>query len=83
MLSKDGQHLLPSTLGTWEEILGFEVLPLVTLCTQQQFIYLFFNFKISHPSSSMQCTMKTKELKGRQQLGFFNFFICVCVCVQA
>jgi hypothetical protein len=31
VLSKDGQHLLPSTLGTWEENLGFEVPPLLTL----------------------------------------------------
>jgi hypothetical protein len=42
MLSKDGQHLLPSTLGTWEEKLGFEVPPLVALCTQKTiFISIF------------------------------------------
>jgi hypothetical protein len=48
VLSKDWQHLLPSTLGTWEENLGFEVPPLVTLCTQQQFKKKKFTSLIKH-----------------------------------
>jgi hypothetical protein len=79
MLSKDGQHLLPSTLGTWEEILGFEVLPLVALCTQQQFLFLFLfkNFTSFIKHAVYNEDQRTARETTIGSFIFYLFFVCV------
>jgi hypothetical protein len=80
MLSKDGQHLLPSTLGTWEEILGFEVPPLVTLCTQQQFLFLFLFKKFT---SFIKHAVYNEDQRTEREttIGDLFLFFLVCMCV--